>query len=95
MGAILAKLVKAVAEGRFGRWPARVYWYLAGKKTITGLVLGTAYVGLTLASEAGICSECSGWAQRLAVVSVALVAAGLLDRALREDPPHRPMGVSR
>jgi hypothetical protein len=93
MGAIAAKLIKAVAEGRFGKPIARVYWFLAGKKTVLGIVAGTAYTGLRLAHEINGCLSCGDWAHMLAVASVTLVSVGLLDAAVREDPPQKPLSI--
>lgn len=93
MGAILAKLVKALAEGKFGAGPAKAYWFLAGKKTVTGVALGTAYVGLHLSAGAGLCDACAAYGHQLAVASVTLVSIGLLDAAVREEPPVKPAAV--
>jgi hypothetical protein len=38
-GKILPLAFKALAEGQFGEVPKKIYWFLAGKKTIIGALL--------------------------------------------------------
>lgn len=93
MSTILTKLVKALAEGKFGAGPAKAYWWLAGRKTYTGIALGAAYFVLHGGAAAGVCEPCGGYAHGLAVASITLVSVGLLDAAIREEPPVKPASV--
>lgn len=89
MGAILIHLIRKVAEGDFGAVPKAIYWKLAGIKTWTGLLLSIAWFGLTKASEAGLCADCSAWAGYVLAVGAFLVWAGLVDAGFRARPPER------
>lgn len=95
MGAILARLVKKVAEGDFGATPAKVYWWLAGKKTWTALVLATVAGGLFLASQLGLCGPCYDYGTYIASASVVLGSWGLFDGAVRIQAPEPPPFIGR
>ena len=42
----LVRLVKVAAEGRIGRIPARIYWFLVGKKTWIGAFFAVLWLVL-------------------------------------------------
>jgi hypothetical protein len=90
MGAILAHLVKKLAEGDFGAGPAKAYWWLAGKKTLTGTIGVAAAGALWALGEAGLCDPCGGYVLQLGAVSLLLMQIGLWDAAIRIEPPARP-----
>lgn len=87
MGAILVHLIRKVAEGDFGEPAKAAYWKLAGIKTWSGVVLGVAWYGLTQASAAGVCADCSTWAGYVLASSLFLVSVGLVDAGFRARPP--------
>ena len=87
MSQILARIIRGVAEGKYGAAAKKVYWFLAGKKTITGIVCAAAYAGLLAAQATGTCAECGKYAETLAYVAGFLVTVGLFDAAVRLDPP--------
>jgi hypothetical protein len=90
---IPAKLVKAVAEGQFGMPLSRLYWFLAGKKTIVGLALGAAYAGLVYLRDSGQCVPCFQLSDYTFYAFTGLVAVGLADGSLREKPPQKPPSI--
>jgi len=92
MGTLIANLIRKVAEGDFGKRAAVAYWWLAGKKTWSGLVVGAAYYGLTRAAEAGLCYDCASWAGYLLSASLFLVGVGLVDAGVRARPPYKEIG---
>ncbi len=72
--------VRAAAEGRLGpEWKVR-YWWLAGKKTITGVVF--AMIAAVLAA---LGYEHAG--EVLITLGATAVTAGLLDKAWRTEIP--------
>lgn len=88
----IPKLIKAVAEGKFGEPAKKVYWQVAGYKTwITGAVALAAFV-LQYLSEQGLCADCSTYYNVLYQVAAVLLAVGLFDGAVRIDPPKDPNG---
>ena len=86
-GTLLASLVKAVADGKLGAVPSKLYWAVAGVKAFVGVLLGAAYLVLT--HWPGVCPPCAGWAHGLAVASVTLLAIGWTDQVIREEPPKQ------
>ena len=84
---VLLHLVWKVAEGDFGEGPKRAYWWLAGKKTWTGIALGVAWYALSDAGQRGLCAPCASYAEWLLYLSGILVSTGLLDKALRSAAP--------
>jgi len=89
MGALLAHLVRKVAEGDFGQWPKVVYWKLAGWKTWIGLGLAVLWFSLTQAGAAGVCAQCDGYAASVLAASVFMVSVGLGDAFIRARPPYK------
>lgn len=87
---ILVVLVRKLAEGDFGKGPAKVYWALAGIKTYTALILGIGAFGLTLASNLHLCAACGDYASIIAKIAGGLLAIGLFDGAVRIEPPFKP-----
>lgn len=90
MGAILATLVKKLAEGDFGQAPARAYWWLAGKKTWTAVALASIAGGLFMANANGLCDPCHGYAMGIITAAGVLASIGLFDAAVRITPPTVP-----
>lgn len=91
MGAILALLVKRLAEGGFGKKPAAAYWWLAGKKTWIAFGLAVVAGALFMASQLGLCAPCYDYGASIAgPIAVGLAAVGLFDGAVRITPPQRP-----
>lgn len=93
MSGILAYAVKAIAEGKFGELPKKLYWFLAGKKTVIGSIFGAAWALLAWGSSSGTCGgygwDCDGWANTLGGIAAFLLAAGLYDGALRTKAPNK------
>jgi hypothetical protein len=97
MGKILAYAVKAIAEGKLGELPKRLYWRLAGAKTYIGMAFGAAWALLTWGTESGTCGklgyDCTAWANTLGVIAAFLMAVGLFDGALRTKAPDKFAGL--
>ncbi len=87
MGKLIAALLKKIAEGGFGERPKQIYWALAGIKTYLGLAFAVLSFGLSQAHERGLCISCADYNGMLLSVAAFLVSIGLLDGALRTDPP--------
>lgn len=85
---VLAQLFRAVAEGDFGEKAKAVYWWAAGKKTRTGVLL--LAVSLGLKALAGYPNDFP-WAPLAAEIvfgiGTFLVTVGLSDGLAREEPP--------
>lgn len=94
MSKILAYAITAVADGRLGTGPKRLYWWAKGKKTWTGAILGVLYAVLQAAQSAGLCDlaawDCGAWAGYLGGASAFLLTVGLVDGTL-----HAPAPVKR
>lgn len=89
---VLLGQIRKVAEGGYGKVPQKIYWWMAGKKTYTGVILlGAVYI-LQRAVADGVCdSTCTDIANTiLGPVGLVLVGAGLLDDAWRDEPPKEP-----
>jgi hypothetical protein len=97
MSAILASVVKMIAEGRFPVFGPRLkvlYWWLAGKKTWTSAGLYTAWLTLY-----GLCKGESlppeivalgcQWEGYVLSAANVLLAIGLFDAAVRLEPPKK------
>jgi len=86
---VLLGTVKKAAEGGYGSRAKAIYWWLAGKKTWAGVIVATVAYGLQTATSAGVCGqECgdaAGWL--LYGLAPLLISAGVLDEALRAEPP--------
>lgn len=88
-GKILPLIFKAAAEGQFGEQVKTVYWWLAGKKTVTGAIL----FGVGLGFE-GICSSYPEIPSACTVFRIVygiggiLFAAGLADGGTRSPWPE-------
>jgi hypothetical protein len=95
MGALLALFVKKLAEGDFGAGPAKVYWWLAGKKTWIALGLAAIAGALSLAYELGLCAPCYDYVGLIVTISVGLAAVGLFDGAVRITPPVKQNDLVR
>jgi uncharacterized membrane protein YedE/YeeE len=86
---ILPMVFKAAAEGQFGEPVKTAYWWLAGKKTVTGALL----VGVGAGLEA-VCASTSefGWACTLAQYvyygGMLLAVVGLADGGTRAPWPE-------
>lgn len=76
----LTRRIRAAAEGEEGEMPQRIYVWLQGKKTITGLVLAFAAGGLEAVGH-------HDYAVYVGVVAGVLMQVGLLDKAWRAEPP--------
>jgi hypothetical protein len=90
LGKLLAVGVKKLAEGDFGATPAHVYWFLAGKKTWTAIVLAGVAGALWAAEQMQICQPCGDYAGTVVTLSLILTPLGLYDAAIRIEPPQRP-----
>lgn len=86
-GRLLPLLLKAVAEGELGEPAKRVYWWMAGKKTFTGVVILGASAGLeAVCASHGIQGACDA-AHWLYLAGAALTAIGLVDGGTRSPWP--------
>jgi hypothetical protein len=94
---VLLGTVRKCAEGAYGKIPQKVYWWLAGKKTYSGVVLLAAVYVLHKAVADGVCdATCTDIANTILVpVGGFLVAAGLLDDAWRDEPPRPSIEAPR
>ena len=87
-GSLLPGVFKAAAEGEFGPQIRAVYWWLAGKKTISGAI----FVGVGTALEA-VCANYPDLAWSCGVsrwiweVGAVLAAVGLVDGGTRAPWP--------
>lgn len=88
----IPKIIKAVAEGKFGEPAKKVYWQVAGYKTWITVVVASAGFVLQQLEEAGLCADCGAWYVILYQVALGLLAVGLFDGAVRLDPPKDPNG---
>lgn len=100
---LLPNFFKGIAEGQFGEVAKKVYWALAGKKTLTALIMvilyGVANVALNVfgqcVPECATQAAVDQWAVMLTyvpeIVSVA-IAIGLYDSAIRLEPPTERKG---
>jgi len=93
-GAMLPKLLRMAAEGKFGAPIQKTYWWLAGKKTF----IGAAGVFIA-AGAAGICGQYEQFSWACDVSSGAmwlfgvLAGVGLVDGATRAPwPDGTPKG---
>ncbi len=84
---IIAYLLKRLAEGGFGGGPKAAYWWLAGKKTYIAAALAIATYGLSYLSDHGVCPPCASYNTYLLALAGFLASIGLIDGALRTDPP--------
>lgn len=71
----------ALAEGKYGEKPKALYWWLKGKKTTTGFLVGVLAAAVTyfdpaLAGQVG---------PNVALLGGVLVSAGLMDKLLHSD----------
>lgn len=92
-GKLLPGVFKAAAEGSFGEPVRKLYWFLAGKKTI----LGAVFVGVGYGLEA-ICNAnpdyawgCA-WSGHVMAVGQFLALVGLVDGGTRSPWPTTPEG---
>jgi hypothetical protein len=90
MSALLATLVKKLAEGDFGPGPAKAYWWMAGKKTWTALAMAAVAGALFLAAQLGKCDACWEYGIWVASASTILSSIGLFDGAVRIEAPAKP-----
>lgn len=71
----------ALAEGKYGEQPKALYWWLKGKKTTTGFL-----VGLIAAAVTYLQPELAGrLGPNVALLGGLLVSAGLMDKLLHSD----------
>ena len=87
MGKIVAIGIKMLAEGKFGKPPAQLYWFLAGKKTYLAFALGIVGGALQQASAKGLCLPCGDWSTWVFSAAAFLGTIGIVDGAVRVDPP--------
>jgi hypothetical protein len=90
VGKIVAIGIKMLAEGKFGKPPAAVYWWLAGKKTFIAIVLAAVYGALYQAHERGLCAPCADWSGWLLGAAAFMATIGIVDGAVRIEPPQKP-----
>ena len=87
---LLGDGIRAVAEGKAGEKPKAIYWWLAGKKTQTGLIIGAVTAGMEYLVSA---PPDYVWEQPTVTVlytfASVLVAAGLADGLARQEPPKK------
>lgn len=95
LGKLLAIAVKKLAEGDFGTGPAKVYWWLAGKKTPLAVAVAAVAGGLSLAYKYGLCEPCADYVDGIIKAAGILVAIGVFDAAVRIAPPERPIETYR
>lgn len=97
MSSILAYAVKAIAEGKLGELPKKLYWALAGKKMYIGMAFGAAWAVLDWGTLSGTCGklgyDCTAWANTLGTIAASLLAFGLYDGALRTKAPNKLAGL--
>jgi hypothetical protein len=88
-GKLLRMLLKAIAEGELGEVPSRVYWWAAGKKTLTGAVLLGA--GAALETVCASFPDFAAWACPAAryvyYAGALLTTVGLVDGGTRAPWP--------
>lgn len=89
MTKLLPLLIKKVAEGDFGQWPAKLYWALAGRKFYISIAIGLLGVGLDYLFGIGVCDSCGGYKGDLMTFAAVLAAIGLYDGAVRSTPPEK------
>lgn len=77
---LIVKQLVAIAEGKRGATPAKVYAWLKGRKTGIGTLIGT------IAALAFAYDE-KELAAGIGTLAAILVGAGLADKSLRNDPP--------
>ena len=88
MSKLLPLLIKKVAEGDFGEAPAKIYWFLAGKKLYISIGILIAGYVLDVLFSKGLCESCGGYKGELITFAAILATIGLYDGALRSDPPQ-------
>lgn len=86
---LLGDGIRAIADGKAGEKPKAIYWWLAGKKTPTGLAIGAATAAVEYLVKA---PPDYAWEQPTLTVfytiASILVTAGLADGLTREEPPQ-------
>lgn len=86
-GSILPMILRAIAEGKFGEGPKKVYWFMAGYKTASGTVLTVLGIGLR-----AVCAPEAEWAcsssNFLIVLGGILWQVGLVDGGTRAPWPQ-------
>lgn len=94
--AVIPKLVKGIAEGKFGEAPKTWYWKLAGLKTWITAVIVVIGFGLDQFASSGLCVpdgpidfSCQGAAVSLYTFAGFLAAVGLYDGAVRSEAPKK------
>ncbi len=90
MGKFLAGLVKDIADGKYGAKPKALYWWAAGRKTNTAMILAGAAAALYALSGTGQCAECGKYAEWIVWAAGILGTVGLYDSAVRIEPPMPP-----
>ena len=87
-GSLLPQVFKAAAEGSFGPAVAKVYWWLAGSKTIIGAVLWGAGAALeTICGQYPQYGWACEWAKWPYYVGMFLTGVGLADGGTRSPWP--------
>lgn len=91
-GKIIPPILTAIAEGKMGPVAKKVYWFMAGKKTISGMVLlGLAYGLEAVCNQYGTLWGCQ-WSQWLVWIGGFLASVGLIDGGNRAPWPETPSG---
>jgi hypothetical protein len=102
LSGMIPGLIKKVAEEEFGKGPAKVYWWFAGKKSLISALLGAAWaMGYFVvipylagqpvgAIDPTTIPQIESWLSTLATVVVPLaVSIGVADASLRLEPPKK------
>lgn len=91
-GSILPEVLTAIADGKAGPQAKAVYWFAAGKKTLTGAVLGGIGAALTYVCSsygATYAWSCTA-AHWVLIVGGVLFSVGLVDGGNRAPVPDEP-----
>jgi hypothetical protein len=86
---LLVKVIKGVAEGKFGEEAKAVYWAVEGYKTVIGLVGGLLIYILEQVVAAGYWPEAAPAIPVLYAIAAFLLSVGLYDGALRSEAPKK------
>lgn len=79
---IIRRKVNDIKEGKMGNGLKKLYWWLAGKKTLFSLALMFIGGGLYAIGEPEL-------AERVAKAAALGVSVGLVDKAYRAQPPRQ------
>ena len=87
-GSLLPAVFKSAAEGEFGPQVKAVYWWLSGKKTVTGAVLWGVGAGLeaVCGQDPSLAMVCP-WSHYVYYAGMILTGLGLADGGTRAPWP--------